>query len=113
MIGVNDPTVLQESDNLFRVRFKEFERILKAYSVDGLLRFDWEGGIPGRRYIIEYSDDFGETWNTWDPKYNGPAFINKSNFIIPTGQSQLSYTFEDRTSYLRKTRWYRMWEIVE
>ncbi|MGB4046912.1 MAG: right-handed parallel beta-helix repeat-containing protein [Kiritimatiellia bacterium] len=113
VIGVNDPTVLQESDNLFRVRFKEFERILKAYSVDGLLRFDWEGGIPGRRYIIEYSDDFGETWNTWDPKYNGPAFINKSNFIIPTGQSQLSYTFEDRTSYLRKTRWYRMWEIVE
>jgi hypothetical protein len=64
--------------------------------------------VQGLRYRFEYSDDFGVTWNQWPEKYNGPAPINRSNFIIPTGEAQLLYTFEDRTSYLRRTRWYRM-----
>ena len=75
------------------------------------MRFDWEGGLQGRRYEIRYSDDFGKTWLLWDPKYNGPATINKSNFVIPVGGSKLSYTFEDRTSYLRRTRWYRIFQF--
>ena len=70
-----------------------------------------EGGLGGLRYRIEYSDDFGQTWNTWEEKYNGPAFINKSNFVIPAGETKLTYTFEDRTSYLRRTRMYRIWQI--
>ena len=65
------------------------------------------------RYSIEYSDDFGQTWVTWEEKYNGPAPINRSNFVIPSGEAQLRYTFEDRTAYMRRTRWYRIKEFAE
>jgi hypothetical protein len=77
------------------------------------MRFNWIGGVQGLRYHIEYSDDFGQTWQIWEEKYNGPAPINRSNFVIPPGGSQTSYTFEDRTSYSKRTRWYRMKEIQE
>ncbi len=73
--------------------------------------------LAGRRarlaLLVEYSDDFGVTWNQWEEKYNGPAPINQNNFVIPPGESQLIYTFEDRTSYLHRTRWYRMWEVPQ
>lgn len=39
--------------------------------------------------------------------------MNRSNFVIPVGESALVYSFEDRTSYLRRTRWYRIWEVSE
>jgi len=87
--------------------------ILRLYTQNGLIRMAWEGGLQGLRYRIEYSDDFGQSWTQWDPKYNGPTRMNMSDFEIPVGASQLEYTFEDRTSYLRRTRWYRMWEIKE
>ena len=80
---------------------------------NGLQRMDWRGGVPGMRYSIEYSDDFGQTWVTWEEKYNGPAPINRSNFVIPSGEAQLRYTFEDRTAYMRRTRWYRIKEFAE
>ncbi|HOU22597.1 MAG TPA: hypothetical protein PKX16_10305, partial [Kiritimatiellia bacterium] len=98
---------------IFEVRFTKFGIVTAPQPVNGLQRFDWRGGVQGLRYLVEYSDDFGQTWKTWDEKYNGPAPINRSNFIIPVGGSQSRYTFEDRTSYMRRTRWYRMWELRE
>ncbi len=113
VIGVTDTNLVDQSDNTFLVQYRDLGILTRPYSVSGLMRFEWEGGIQGRRYEIRYSDDFGKTWNLWEEKYNGPAVINKSNFIIPVGGSQLSYTFEDRTSYLRRTRWYRIYQFDE
>ncbi len=113
VIGVTDTNELAESQYDFRVRFAELGFLTRPYPVSGLMRFDWEGGIQGKRYVIKYSDDFGQTWQEWSPKYNGPARINMSNFIIPVGESQISYTFEDRTSYLKRQRWYRLYEFEE
>jgi hypothetical protein len=113
VIGVNNTNILAESEYDFTVRYRDLGIRSRPYPVSGLIRFEWEGGVQGRRYRIEYSDDFGQTWNAWQEKYNGPAQINKSNFAIAAGESQLSYTFEDRTSYLHRQRWYRIWEIRE
>jgi Right handed beta helix region/Periplasmic copper-binding protein (NosD) len=96
----------------FVVRVNDLN-IIRLYPENGLARMDWEGGVQGPRYRIEYSDDFGQTWLQWDPKYNGPARMNMSDFEIPVGASQLEYIYEDRTSYLRRTRWYRIFEIRE
>jgi len=117
VIVVNNPLVLAESpagdDGGFDVRYRDFEILTGPLPVRGLMRFDWAGGVQGLRYRIEYSDDFGQTWHPWEEIYNGPAPMNRSNFVIPVGESALVYTFEDRTSYLRRTRWYRIWEVSE
>ncbi len=97
-------------DGGFDVRLNPLE-IISQRTVNGLQRFDWQGGVQGLHYQIAYSDDFGLTWRTWEPKYNGPAWINRTDFYIPTGESQLIYNFEDRTSYQRRTRWYTIWEF--
>ncbi len=96
----------------FQVSAGEFQ-ILRLYTQNGLTRMAWQGGLQGPRYVVEYSDDFGQTWNRWEAKYNGPSMMNKSDFEIPAGESQAEYVFEDRTSYLLRTRWYRMWRITE
>ncbi len=113
VIGVTNTNLVDMNENDFLVQYRDLGILTRPYAVSGLMRFEWEGGIQGRRYEIRYSDDFGQTWHLWEPKYNGPAPINKSNFVIPVGGSQLSYTFEDRTSYLRRTRWYRIYQFDE
>jgi len=111
VIGVNDPSLWAQNVTNFTVKYRDLAIVSSPRPTSGLMRFEWEGGVGGLRYRIEYSDDFGQTWNTWSEKYNGPAFINKSNFVIPAGETKLSYTFEDRTSYLRRTRMYRIWQV--
>ena len=111
VIGESDPTLWAVNVTNFTVKYTNLAIVTSPRPTSGLMRFDWEGGVGGFRYRIEYSDDFGQTWNTWAEKYNGPAFINKSNFVIPAGEAKLLYTFEDRTSYLRRTRMYRIWQI--
>ena len=51
------------------------------------------------------------TWKQWPVKYNGPALINRTDFTLSSTEN--TYTFEDRTSYLCRSRWYRIWEIKE
>ena len=63
--------------------------------------------------MIPVIERISQTWHPWEEIYNGPAPMNRSNFVIPVGESALVYTFEDRTSYLRRTRWYRIWEVSE
>ena len=111
VIGVNDTNLVATSGQDIRIRFAELGFLSSPRPVSGLMRFEWEGGVQGKRYRIEYSDDFGKTWHQWEDKYNGPAPINRSRFTIAVGESQVSYTFEDRTSYLRRTRWYRLFEL--
>jgi hypothetical protein len=108
VIGVNDTNVVGTSCCNFIVNPGNLRISRRPYPVSGLLRFDWQGGVQGVEYHIEYSDDFGQTWQIWDEKYNGPSFMNKSRFTIGAGESQGTYTFEDRTSYLIRTRWYRI-----
>ncbi len=105
VIGVNDTNLVQQNDYNFTVRPADLS-LHRPYPVSGLMRFDWEGGVQGPRYQVLYSDDFGVTWNAWDEKYNGPDPINKSSFVIASGESKLIYVFEDRTSYLQRQRWY-------
>ena len=83
-----------------------FGIIRSPYKVSGLMRFDGLGGLPGKRYQVRYSDDFGQSWSNWPTKYNGPAPINMSDFSIST--TATNYVFEDRTSYLKRQRWYRI-----
>ena len=111
VVSTTDPSLIDPIEEPFVVQFRDLGILTSPRPTSGLMRFDWEGGLQGRRYEIRYSDDFGKTWLLWDPKYNGPATINKSNFVIPVGGSKLSYTFEDRTSYLRRTRWYRIFQF--
>lgn len=111
VIGVNPPYHVGASTNEFKWRLGGLEIFRRPYAVFGLMRFDWRGGVGGYRYRVEYSDDFGKTWNQWPAKYNGPAVINRTDFTLSS--SELFYTFEDRTSYLKPTRWYRIWELQE
>lgn len=117
VIGVNNPLVLAESpagsDGGFEVRIFDFGILTSPLPYRGLMRFEWQGAVQGYRYRIEYSDDSGKTWSTWEEKYNGPAPINMSNFIITKDLAAAKYVFEDRTSYLRRTRWYRILEIQD
>ena len=113
VIGNTLTNLWDANDYCFLIRYRDLGISSRPYPVSGLMRFEWEGGIQGRRYEIRYSDDFGKTWQLWEEKYNGPARINKSNFTIPVGGSQLSYTFEDRTSYLHRQRWYRIYQFEE
>ena len=115
VISENDPLLLAESpygtDGGFDVRYFTLGITSRPYPVQGLMRFNWQGGVQGLAYRIEYSDNFGKNWYTWEPRFNGPAPINRSSFTIPVGGSQTTYVFEDRTSYLHRTRWYRVVEI--
>ena len=74
------------------------------YDANGLMRFEWKGGLGGQHYWILYSDDFGKSWCMWPARYNGPAKIHRSNFTLSEGEA--TSTFEDRTSYEHRTRWY-------
>ena len=111
VISTTNEDWVDENDNPFIVKVRDLGFVTTPRPVSGLMRFEWEGGLRGRRYEIRYSDDFGKTWILWEPKYNGPAAINKSNFTISSGQA--TYIFEDRTSYLRRTRWYRLFQYEE
>jgi len=108
IVRVDDPDVAFESSEPFGIPPVDLAFRGRPYPVSGLVRFDWEGGVAGMRYIILYSDDFGQTWQEWDEKYNGPAPLNRSNFAILPGETKEYYTFEDRTSYLIRQRWYRL-----
>ena len=84
---------------------REALHISKApYDANGLMRLEWKGGLGGQHYWILYSDDFGKTWSKWPTRYNGPAKIHKSDFTLSAGEA--TSTFEDRTSYECRTRWY-------
>ena len=74
------------------------------YDANGLMRFEWKGGLGGQHYWILYSDDFGKSWCQWPARYNGPAKIHRSNFTLSEGEA--TSVFEDRTSYEHRTRWY-------
>ena len=74
------------------------------YDANGLMRFEWKGGLGGQHYWILYSDDFGKSWCMWPARYNGPAKIHRSNFTLSEGEAKS--VFEDRTSYEHRTRWY-------
>ena len=74
------------------------------YEANGLMRFEWKGGLGGQHYWILYSDDFGKSWCMWPSRYNGPAKIHRSNFTLSEGEA--TAIFEDRTSYEHRTRWY-------
>jgi len=114
VVGVNDTNLVATSlPPPFQVILADLAFLTSPRPVSGLMRFLWEGGRPGKRYEIHYSDDFGQTWHLWDEKFNGPAPINRSNFSIQSGEAQVEYTFEDRTSYLRRTRWYRLLQFDE
>lgn len=113
VVSTDNPSVSDINDRNFFITGGDLRFLTSPKPVSGLLRCNWSGGVGGFRYRIEYSDDFGKTWNQWDPKFNGPASINKSNFMIPAGETALSYVFEDRTSYLKPTRWYRIWELQD
>lgn len=111
VIATNEPGLVDTSTHPFEVSSPEVGFRGRPYKKYGLVRFDWEGGIPGINYRIEYSDDFGQTWQVWEAKYNGPAPINMSQFSIPIPQAW--YTFEDRTSYQQRQRWYRIGRAEE
>ncbi len=104
--AVLDTNVVDVSEHPFIFIPIDFRITRSPYNVSGLMRFDWQGGLPGRRYQIRYSDDFGQNWILWEAKYNGPAAINMSDFFISV--TSTNYIFEDRTSYLKRTRWYRI-----
>ena len=106
MIAADDPSLVDTSTHRFSVASPAVGFRGRPYKVFGLIRFDWEGGIPGVNYRIEYSDDFGANWQVWPAKYNGPAPINMSQFSIAGPQAW--YTFEDRTSYQTRQRGYRI-----
>ena len=111
VVAKDDEDLAGTSSKKFQVASPSLGFISRPYRAFGLMRFDWEGGIPGVTYLIEYSDDFGETWQIWPKKYNGPAPMNMSRFNILVPQK--SYTFEDRTSYQQRQRWYRISREVE
>lgn len=109
--NVVDTNLVATSQNDFTFAPIPFGIRRSPYNAGGLMRFDWQGGLPGKRYQIRYSDDFGKTWNLWEAKYNGPAPINMSDFSISA--TSTNYVFEDRTSYLKRQRWYRIDPYIE
>lgn len=96
--------VLVISDSDITITRENLHISKSPYDVNGLMRFEWRGGLGGQHYWIMYSDDFGKSWSLWERRYNGPAKIHKSDFTLSAGET-LSL-FEDRTSYEHRTRWY-------
>jgi hypothetical protein len=108
VVGTNQSATSQHGFDFIPIEF----RIRRSpYPVSGLMRFDWQGGLPGKRYVIRFSDDFGQSWSNWPAKYNGPAPVNMSDFVLAT--TSTNYVFEDRTSYLKRQRWYRIDPVEE
>lgn len=103
-----DGTLLAQSTNSFEYVLAKFGFLTAPYRYHGLMRFKWQGALAGYRYIIEYTDDFGQTWQTWAPEYNGPEKINRSDFVMQPGDTALEYIFEDVTSFGKPQRWYRL-----
>ena len=103
-----DGSLVAQSTNTFAYVLAKFGFLTAPYSYHGLMRFKWQGGLAGYRYIIEYTDDFGQTWQTWEPEYNGPEKINRSDFVLQPGDTALEYIFEDVTSFGKPYRWYRI-----
>lgn len=103
-----DGSLVAQSTNTFKYVLAKFGFLTAPYSYHGLMRFRWQGGLAGYRYLIEYTDDFGQTWQTWGPEYNGPEQINRSDFVLQPGETALEYIFEDVTSFGKPQRWYRI-----
>lgn len=103
-----------QSTNIFKFKKNVDLKFLSApYPYHGLMRVKWQGGLAGYRYIIQYSDDCLKTpWKTWEPEYNGPEKINRSDFVLQPGETALEYIFEDVTSFGKPYRWYRI-ECIE
>ena len=123
---INDQTdsglwrVISEDGTLLAATTKPFSYILSKfgfrrapYMEHGLMRFQWTGGLAGKRYVIKYSDDFGQSWQLWPKAYNGPEKIHRSNFVMQPGETAEYYIFEDITSFGKPQRWYRLFQLDE
>ena len=108
-----DGTIMAQSSNTFQYVLAKFGFLTPPYRQHGLMRFKWQGGLAGKRYVIKYSDDYGQTWQLWPAEYNGPEKINRSNFVMQPGETALEYIFEDVTSFGKTQRWYRMYQLDE
>jgi hypothetical protein len=106
-----DGKVVDEADNTFEYTLEKFGFKSVPYRDHGLMRFKWKGALTGRRYVIQYTEDYGKTWQMWPTEYNGPEKIHRSNFIMQPGETQVEYVFEDITSFEKPQRWYRLIEI--
>ena len=106
-----DGKVVDEADNTFEYTLEKFGFKSMPYRDHGLMRFKWKGALTGRRYVIQYTEDYGKTWQMWPTEYNGPEKIHRSNFVMQPGETQVEYIFEDITSFEKRQRWYRLVEI--
>lgn len=109
----DDGEIVAQSSNTFQYVLAKFGFLTPPYRQHGLMRFKWQGGLAGKRYVIKYSDDYGQTWQLWPAEYNGPEKINRSNFVMQPGETALEYIFEDVTSFGKTQRWYRMYQLDE
>ena len=108
-----DGTILSETKNPFAYTLEKFGFKGMPYLEHGLIRFKWKGALTGRRYVVQYTEDFGKTWQMWPTEYNGPEKIHRNNFVMQPGETQVEYIFEDITSFGKPQRWYRLVEIIE
>lgn len=106
--SADNPAESATSEGDISMRFGELRILTAPKLVNGRIRFNWQGGIGGKKYWILYSDDGGQTWHKWSDSENGPAFLNRNHFTLTTTQE--SYIFEDRTSYRSP---HRLYAIVE
>jgi hypothetical protein len=107
--SADNPAESATSEGDISMRFGELRILTAPKLVNGRIRFNWQGGIGGKKYWILYSDDGGQTWHKWSDSENGPAFLNRNHFTLTTTQE--SYVFEDRTSYASDHRFYRIIEV--
>ncbi|MDR0993424.1 MAG: right-handed parallel beta-helix repeat-containing protein [Verrucomicrobiota bacterium] len=111
IITVGDSNLVAESRYDMNITLEPLGIAVAPHLVNGLVRFKWVGALGGKHYVISYSDDFGESWQRWEPKYNGPAPIHRSDFFLLEGAAEC--WFEDRTSYPALQRWYRVEQFDE
>ena len=112
VITTDEKLVAQSTNTFIYTDNVDLEFVMAPYLHHGLMRLKWHGGLAGYRYIIEYSDDCGQTWQTWAPEYNGPEKINRSDFVLQPGETATEYIFEDVTSFGKPYRWYRIEPIA-
>ena len=108
-----DGSLVAASAQPFIYKLKDLGFKTPPYMVHGLMRVEWEGALAGKHYIIEYSDDYGATWQGWPKAYNGPESIHRSNFVMQPGETAAFYIFEDLTSFGKSQRWYRIGTMDE
>ena len=108
-----DGSLVAASAQPFIYKLKDLGFKTPPYMVHGLMRIEWEGALAGKHYIIEYSDDYGATWQGWPKAYNGPESIHRSNFVMQPGETAAFYIFEDLTSFGKSQRWYRIGTMDE